>query len=325
MKDLAPVAVGAAAGLVVALLFLNADDTKPLPAPVGKPPQQARLTVPLKAMPERLPLAREPAIAPIAPDVSPSAGTPAWQRFAVAAPPVAGRPMIAVIIDDMGVDRRRSERAVALPGPLTLSYLTYARDLPQQTAAAHRAGHELMVHVPMEPESSDADPGPNALRVGLAPDELARRIDWSLTRFAGYVGINNHEGSRFTTDAPGMAEVLRALHRRGLLYVDSRTTAKTVAPGLARGLGVPYAERNVFLDDRNDVPAVEVQFGRLEQVARRAGYAIAIGHPRDATLAVLAAWLPGFRERGFVLVPVSAIVRHRIALAQNAVRKAAGP
>jgi polysaccharide deacetylase 2 family uncharacterized protein YibQ len=233
--------------------------------------------------------------------------------------------MIAIIIDDMGVDRRRSERAVKLPGPLTMSYLAYARDLPAQTEAAHRAGHELMVHVPMQPMSSAADPGPNALLVRLAPAELQRRIDWDLSRFTGYVGINNHEGSRFTTDAAGMTAVLRTLHRRGLLYVDSVTTAKTVAPRLARELGVPYAKRDVFLDDKNDVPAIEIQMSRLETVARRVGYAVAIGHPRDATLAVLAAWLPRLREQGFTLVPISAIVRHRIELAENAAQGRAGP
>lgn len=319
-----PVVLGAAGGLAIALIFFSADDGRKPRAPVAmQAPPATATAVPEKPAPAKLPLARQASLAPIAPDVSPSASAPAWRRFAVAAPPTAGRPMIAVIIDDMGVDRRRSERAVALPGPLTLSYLTYARDLTQQTAAAHRAGHELMVHVPMQPISRDADPGPNALRIDLGPDELARRIDWALSRFSGYVGINNHEGSRFTTDATGMAEVLRALHRRGLLYVDSRTTAKTVAPGLARALGVPYAERNVFLDDSNDVASVEVQVGRLEQSALRNGYAIAIGHPREATLAVLASWLPKLRDRGFVLVPVSAIVEHRVALAQNAARKKA--
>lgn len=93
-----------------------------------------------------------------------------WRRSAVAMTPIAGRPWIAIVIDDMGLDLRRSARAIKLPGPLTMSFLPYGRDLPRQTAAAHGNGHELMVHVSMQPEGSGNNPGPNALTVDLAPD-----------------------------------------------------------------------------------------------------------------------------------------------------------
>jgi polysaccharide deacetylase 2 family uncharacterized protein YibQ len=219
--------------------------------------------------------------------------------------------MIAVVIDDMGLNRALSRRAVALRG-LTLSYLPYGEDLPAQTSEARAAGHELLVHVSMAPEGRE-DAGPNALVPGLSDAEVARRVDWALTRFSGYVGINNHMGSRFTADEKGMEEVMARLKARGLLFLDSRTTPKTVGPALAHRLGVPFAERSVFLDNVETTDAVRRQLAELEAVARRDGAAIAIGHPKDTTLGALAPWLETLEAKGFVLVPVSAIVRHALS------------
>ncbi len=114
-------------------------------------------------------------------------------------------------------------------------------------------------------------------------------------------------GSRFTEYAPGMTLVLEELGRRGLMFLDSRTTPRTVSRSLARRFGVPFAERNIFLDNVNDVAAVRARLIELEDLARRRGSAIAIGHPRDATLEALARWLPLAKARGFLLVPVSAL------------------
>src|SRR5262249_50982981 len=107
---------------------------------------------------------------------------PAWRRNAVAVLDPQTRPMIAIVIDDLGLDRRNADRVVQLPGPLTLSFMTYANDLPAQTRAAHAAGHELLVHVPMEPLDAHLNAGFNVLRPDLPPDELRRRIDWALSR-----------------------------------------------------------------------------------------------------------------------------------------------
>jgi uncharacterized protein len=236
---------------------------------------------------------------------------PAWQRFAVAAPPAAGRPRVALIIDDLGVDRRRAWRAIGMKGPLTLSFMAYAGDLPHMAEAARRAGHELLVHVPMEPMSPAENMGPNGLAVGLGPDEVLRRLRWDLGRFDGYVGINNHMGSRFTSDASSMTPVMEELKTRGLLFVDSRTTAASAGIDVARRLGVPSAARDVFLDNEVDAPAIGERLAHLERVAREHGTAIAIGHPHDATLDALNRWIATLPQKGLVLVPVSAIVRER--------------
>jgi hypothetical protein len=238
-----------------------------------------------------------------------------WLRHAVPVALPADRPMIAIVIDDMGVDRGRSRRAAALPGPLTLSYLPYASDLPAQTAAAHAQGHELMLHMPMQPRSDSIDAGPNVLHVGTPPAQIETQLESALARFDGYVGINNHMGSRFTTDRAGMDAVMHVLHRHGLLFLDSRTHAATVGIAAAEAAGVPHAARHVFLDHEMTDEFVAAQLAELERIARSQGFAIGIGHPHDVTLDALSAWLPQAAERGFVLVPVSAIVRERLRVA----------
>jgi uncharacterized protein len=264
--------------------------------------------------------ARTPALSPVQPAahaVMPplpprAAGEPAWLRYAVPARETEGKPMIAVVIDDMGVDHRRSIQALALPGPMTMSFLPYARDLGHMTGAARAVGHELMLHMPMEPLSAKENPGPNAIVTGLDPAELRRRADAMLDSFSGYVGVNNHMGSKFTQDAAGMRIVLEDLEARGLLFLDSRTIGNTAGPSVARSLGMPFAERDVFLDNDSSTGNVRAKLAEVEAVARRQGHAIAIGHPHDGTVEALAQWLPDIEKRGFVLVPVSAIVKARM-------------
>ena len=236
-------------------------------------------------------------------------GTPAWRRFAVAPPALSGgKPAIAIVMDDLGVDKARTRRAIALPGPLTTAWLPYATNLGPQVDAARRAGHELMVHMPMEPLTRNSDPGPNALLVGLPRGELERRLHWNLSRFDGFVGVNNHMGSRFTSHHGGMAVVARELKRRGLLFLDSRTVETSVALEVATAEGVPSTTRDVFTDHSQKPEMIAQQLRMVERIARRTGHAIAIAHPHDATLKALRRWLPSLAKRGFALVPLSAIV-----------------
>jgi len=244
------------------------------------------------------------------PTPSEAAAPPAWRRFAVAVPPSAldGRPMIAMVVDDLGPPHARTERVIDLPGPLTLAFLPYADHLRADTARARRNGHELLVHMPLEPLSPDQYPGPEAIVTGLREDELRARLDHNLSRFDGYVGINNHMGSKLSEDAASMAIMLAELRDRGLLYLDSVTVAGSLGLPIARALGVPATRRNVFIDNDLNVDAIKAQLAVVERLARKRGYAVAIGHPHEATIAALADWLPGLAARGFALVPISAIV-----------------
>ncbi|MBM3567589.1 MAG: divergent polysaccharide deacetylase family protein [Alphaproteobacteria bacterium] len=257
--------------------------------------------------------AAPPAIAALPPASSQveAPSTPAWRRHAVAAPEAHGRPRIAIVIDDLGLDRKRALQAIELPGPLTLSLMSYARNLDELAALARLRGHELMLHVPMEPVSRADDPGPQALRLELEAEEFLRRLSWHLDRLDFYVGINNHMGSRLTADAWAMTMVADALRTRGLLLVDSRTAGASVAAEIARSRGVPSLGRDVFLDDIDDSQAIHRQLEETERIARRHGQAIAIGHPRDRTLAALGPWLAAVPAKGLVLSPVSSLIRDK--------------
>jgi polysaccharide deacetylase 2 family uncharacterized protein YibQ len=279
---------------------------EPASPPVSSPPAESAALPPEP----RTPAIRQPEVPPsVAPsEIRPEAELPAWRRYAVAVPDVDGRALIAIVIDDMGVDQRHSAEAIDLPGPLTLSFLPYAHDLARQTAAAHRHGHELLVHIPMQPLDDRNNPGPNALRPDLAPDEIKRRLDLALSAFTGYVGVNNHMGSRFTRDRAGMDVVMAELAARGLLFLDSRTISHSLGASTAAAHHVPHAGRHVFLDNELAMTEVCRQLAETERIARESGLAIAIGHPHAVTIAALKAWLPTLADKGFALVPVSKVV-----------------
>jgi polysaccharide deacetylase 2 family uncharacterized protein YibQ len=215
---------------------------------------------------------------------------------------------IALVIDDVGVNIPNGWQVVELPGPLTLALMTYARDLDILSAAALDAGHELLLHVPMEPTDKEWDTGPNALTLDLTPEELQRRMNWAFDRFEGYVGVNNHMGSRFTEDLVAMDRVMAELSARGLFFLDSLTTMHSVGPESSRAAGVSYLARDVFLDNEPNPEAIWRQIGELEGVAQARGFAIGIAHPKGATIQVLQEWLPTLAKRGITLVPVSALL-----------------
>ena len=167
-----------------------------------------------------------------------------------------------------------------------------------------------MLHLPMEP-TGRADPGPGALLVSMSDNDIGRRTAAALDAMEGYVGVNNHMGSRFTAFKPGMQTALQQIRARGLLFLDSRTTAQTVGEQIALEVGVPTLPRNVFLDDEETLASVRRKLVETEEVARRQGYAVAIGHPHDVTLQALAEWLPTLQAKGLALAPITAVLRKR--------------
>jgi uncharacterized protein len=215
---------------------------------------------------------------------------PDWlrSRGLLAKPAAIRDPVIAICIDDLGEDLAGTDRAMALPKEVALSFLPYAEATPFLAQEAEGKGHDVLAHVPME-ALSHTDPGPMTLETG-APD-IAVRAEWNIARVPGLIGINNHEGSRFTEDAASLAPVAQLLAARHLFFFDSRTGPDTKVMAVSRNYGVASGERDVFLDDTITEDAVRQQLDALAAVAKRRGAAIAIGHPHDATLKVLAAWL----------------------------------
>ncbi len=228
----------------------------------------------------------------------------------VVRPPPGPRPALAVIVDDLGPNAPATRRTIRLPGPLTLAFLPYGESTPELAREARAAGHQVFLHLAMEPLGGE-DPGPMALLSSLAPEELRRRLSWALGRVPGAAGVNNHMGSRLTADARAMAVVMGELGRLGLPFVDSLTTGASVAARVALAGGVPTTVRDVFLDNDPAPAAILAQLERAERLARRTGSAVAIGHPYPSTLQVLAHWLPGAVERGLRLVPATAVIELR--------------
>lgn len=232
-----------------------------------------------------------------------------WRRNAVAAPAVPdGFARVVVIIDDLGVDRKRSQAIIDLPGPLTTAFLPYALNVEPMVVAARAQGHEIMIHMPMEPMGEGIDMGGVALRSGMEPAAFDAMLAKAFTAFEGYVGMNNHMGSKLTQDRGAMERLMARLYENGLLFVDSRTIGGSVAEHVAADHNVPHTGRDVFLDHDPDYAGVMKSLEKVEQIARREGVAVAIGHPKTDTIRALAEWLPTLHEKKLVLVPVSAVV-----------------
>lgn len=289
---------------------------RPTPAPTP-PPAAPTPTAPALAMPApAAPGAAQPP--PAAPSVAsavvrpPRAIDAEWERRAVAASPLEGRALIAVVIDDMGLDRARALRVIALPAPLTLSFLPYGRDAPALAVLARQRGHEIMLHMPMQPIGTE-NPGPQALSADLSASEVRTRVGAALDRFGDAIGLNNHMGSRFTAEKRLLMPVMEELSARGLIFLDSRTSNTSQGVAAADDLQVPSAARDVFLDNDASAEAIARQLVELERLARRRGFAVAIGHPHDTTIAALSVWLPGLPDRQMQAVPVSAVIRRSLA------------
>lgn len=234
---------------------------------------------------------------------------PPWRRYAVAAPEVPeGFSRVVVIIDDLGVDRKRSRAILELPGPLTAAFLPYATQVAPLVEEARAKGHEILIHMPMEPMGEDLDLGSIALRSDMKPAAFDAMLAQAFAAFEGYVGMNNHMGSKLTQDRGAMERLMGRLYENGLLFVDSRTIGKSVAGKVAADHAVPHIGRDVFLDHDPHYEGVVESLQRVENVARKQGIAVAIGHPKDHTIRALTEWLPTLAEKKLVLVPVSAVV-----------------
>lgn len=241
---------------------------------------------------------------------------PAWRRFAALAEDPGGKPMVAIVIDDVGMSKRRTQRAIELNAAVTLAFLPYADNLPEMTRRARAQGHEVMVHMPMEALDPNANPGPGALTTEMDPIALRAQLIANLDRFEGHVGFNNHMGSRFTADATGMEAVMTVAAERGLLFLDSRTTNDTQARELAERHNVPLLSRDVFLDNVITAQAIKTRLRYLKALAVRRGAAIGICHPHKTTLKALEEWMA--EEEDVVFVPVSALVERGLDIPQYA-------
>ncbi len=217
------------------------------------------------------------------------------------------QPVIAIVIDDMGDNVRRTRDISSIKAPLTASFLTYPSRLSQQVERSLKAGHEIMLHIPMQAKST-ANVSDDVLRVDMSPRQIRTNFQTMLNKIQNIKGINNHMGSRFTEDQNAMSEIMKVLSERDLFFLDSKTTPASVGKHMAAEYGVEYANRHVFLDNKNELDYILHQLDLTEKIARKNGYAIAIGHPKSQTVEALRQWLPTLDEKHIELVHLSRIV-----------------
>lgn len=197
---------------------------------------------------------------------------------------------VALVIDDLGYSTERARRALALPPPVTVAILPHTPHAERIARAAGHAQIDVLVHLPMEAHSHAPQPG--MLRANMPTERFRARVRRALAGVPGAIGVNNHMGSRLTGNAEPMALLMDELLGSGLVFIDSRTTARSRAADAARAAGVASTERDVFLDHDQDPAAIERQVERWLELARTSGCALAIAHPRPATFAVLERVLP---------------------------------
>lgn len=264
-----------------------------------------------------IPVVVQPAMPPSGmiapkPTVPALAAPPRWRRYAVALPAKAERPAITIVVDDLGVVHPATERVVAMPGPLTLSWFPFARNLPTQVAAAAARGHEMTLHMPMQSYGlTTAWTGPDPLRIDLPPAVNIARLRAAIDAVPDTVGLNNHMGSVATRDPALMAIVAQECKARDMLFLDSVVVAHSYGYSAAHDIGVPAASRDVFIDHSPNPKDIRDQLMQIEAQARRHGHVIAIGHPWPHTVAALEEWLPTLDAKGFSLWPLSAMVARR--------------
>ena len=223
-----------------------------------------------------------------------------------AAPAQQGKAYLSVIIDDLGQNTDRDSRVLALPGPVTLAIMPDTPHATEFARQAHRAGKTVILHMPMDPAT-----GPYAWHPDTPLPELARRLDAALAKVPFAAGVNNHMGSRMTSEREPMTWLMNELQQRDLVFVDSRTSATTVAAAQAQALGLAHVSRDVFLDDVRTPEAIAGQLQQGIDLARQQGSAVLIGHPYPQTLEVLERELPRLKSQGIEWISLKQMIAER--------------
>jgi hypothetical protein len=250
---------------------------------------------------------RHGAIPKIAPD-----GQRPFQAYARTAK-LSGKPnapRIAIVVTGLGVSDSATQLALGkLPGPVTLAFAPYGFEIDRTVAKARNDGHEVLLQLPMEPfDYPDNDPGPQTLLASLKPEQNLDRLHWLMSRFQGYVGVTNLMGARFTASEPALAPVLREVGRRGLVYVDDGASHRSLAAQIAAADNLPFARAELTVDANPTPQSIDRALARLEALAKERGHAIGIASALPAAIERIAQWSKAAAGRGFVLVPITAVL-----------------
>jgi uncharacterized protein len=217
---------------------------------------------------------------------------------------------VAIVIDDLGQDLKQAREIVALPAKLTFAIMPGLPQSKQVAELAKQHNHEVLLHLPMEYRNKNGKPAPGMLRSDMTPMEFLTTVSDDVESVPGADGINNHEGSALTENKEAMKFLMAELKARNLMFLDSFTSANSVAYTTAKEFGLKSGKRDVFLDNDSDNPAsIRKQLDELVDIARKNGSAIGIGHPHPVTIEELRKWLVETKGSGIEVVPVSRLMQ----------------
>jgi polysaccharide deacetylase 2 family uncharacterized protein YibQ len=226
-------------------------------------------------------------------------------------PGEGGHPLrIAVVIGGMGLSASGTNTAIRrLPPEVTLAFAPYPKDLQSWVDKARRFGHEVMLQIPMEPfDYPSNDPGPYTLLTTETPKENLQRLDWLMSRFAGYFGVTNYMGAKFTANADALRPAFKQLSARGLVYIDDGTSARSQTPDIAAELGLGTSAADLMIDAEQTPEAIDAMLEKLETIARERGFALGVGSGLPVTIDRIVEWSQTLDDKDISLVPASASV-----------------
>lgn len=269
------------------------------------PEKPSKTDLPSKAAPKtKKPLAKIPTFEIYPPKEIPPEKPP------IKKPPIDLKqlPLVAIIIDDLGYDKKIAKKLSQLNRGITFSILPHSPFQESIARLAHDNGSDTMLHLPMEPfEYPAVNPGPGTLLTTMTADQLIRQLEKNLAAVPYIKGVNNHMGSKMTAESGQMYQIFSILKKRNLYFIDSRTSSKTLCKPSARLFQIPFAQRDVFIDHFQDPDFIRKQIKELIRIAQRNGQAVGIGHPHTITYEILREMMPEL-EKKVRLVPASEIV-----------------
>jgi len=218
-------------------------------------------------------------------------------------------PKIAIVIDDLGGENKISQELLRWDLPVTFSILPFTPYSKTLAGEAHRKGREIILHLPMEPRGyPQVRPGEGVLLEEMDETNLLRQLSKDIEAVPYIKGVSNHMGSRLMEDPEKIKIVLSELKRRGLFFLDSRTTPQTIGLQVAQSVGLKAMERSIFIDNSSAEEDIKKQLERLIQISLSKGKAIGIGHPHPSTIKSLKEMIPKMKEMGIDLVPLSGVM-----------------
>lgn len=237
-------------------------------------------------------------------------GTKAWKFYSKPFDKKSREPMIAIIVTGLGQNNQVTQHAMVLPENVTLAFSPYSSQLEQWSKSARLSGHEMMLELPMEPvDYPSTDPGPYGLMLGQGAQENERRLRLLMSRIPTSVGFITTQNEKFSSSDDDFKLLLKSMGNRGLMLVMSTAPASNSTKTLLQETSTPNVIADVAIDEELTTEIIAARLYTLEQLAKKKGYAVGIARPYPITIATLKEWMEKLKEKGVVLVPVSAIAK----------------